>query len=302
MPPRQSHRHRTAALWRALVLALVLPVPTALAEAPPPEPATAGAAEPQESPQEKPQAGPPEKAVTPEAVTREAAGPAPEDRETAPMHETGPMQQSAPPAEIGTPPAERQARPGGPSRAAVLMRNAEPSRRRPPGSAPAAAPGGGQAPQRGIGRVSTEEPRAQPEDDFGRWERSAQQCEIQIEEQPESPPERLPCSGVRLDQQLAGLLSIRFLPAGQERSVPSHQLLFAGVLRPGSQPMRCRDSRCEPSWPVRVQLSALATTNVRTLGLPQARVVQGSCSLESARVICTARDREGGRWQATVRW
>lgn len=301
MPSRQSHRHRTAALWRALVMALLLPVPTALAEAPPPEPATAGAADPQESPQEKPQAGPPEEPVTPEAVAPEpvvpeAAGPAPEDRETAPM------QQSAPPAEIDTPPAERQARSGGPSRAPVLIRNAEPSRRRPPGSVPAEAPGEGQAPQRGLGSVSPEEPRSLSEDDFGRWERNAQQCEIQIEEQRESPPERLPCSGVRLDQQLAGLLSIRFLPAAQEGSAPSHQLLFAGVLRPGSQPMRCRDSRCEPSWPVRVQLSALATTNVRTLGLPQARVVQGSCSLESTRVICTARDREGGRWQATLRW
>jgi hypothetical protein len=301
MPSRQSHRHRTAALWRALVMALLLPVPTALAEAPPPEPATAGAADPQESPQEKPQAGPPEEPVTPEAVAPEpvapeAAGPAPEDRETAPM------QQSAPPAEIDTPPAERQARSGGPSRAPVLIRNAEPSRRRPPGSVPAEAPREGQAPQRGLGSVSPEEPRTLSEDDFGRWERNAQQCEIQIEEQRESPPERLPCSGVRLDQQLAGLLSIRFLPAAQEGSAPSHQLLFAGVLRPGSQPMRCRDSRCEPSWPVRVQLSALATTNVRTLGLPQARVVQGSCSLESTRVICTARDREGGRWQATVRW
>jgi hypothetical protein len=107
---------------------------------------------------------------------------------------------------------------------------------------------------------------------------------------------------VRLDQQLAGLLSIRFLPAARGRSTPAQQLLFAGVLLPGSQPMHCKDSRCEPSWPIRVQLSALATSNVRTLGLPQARVIQGSCSLENSRVLCTARDREGRLWQAKVRW
>ena len=66
--------------------------------------------------------------------------------------------------------------------------------------------------------------------------------------------------------------------------------------------MRCQDSRCEPHWPIRVQLSAMATSNVRTLSLPQARVVQGTCDLETSQVLCTARDREGRRWQATARW
>jgi len=107
---------------------------------------------------------------------------------------------------------------------------------------------------------------------------------------------------VRLDQQLAGLLSIRFLPATQDRSTPTPLLLFAGVLQPGSQPMRCRDSRCQPSWPIRVQLSALASINANTPGLPQARVVHGSCNLERERLLCTARNLEGSRWQARVRW
>lgn len=110
------------------------------------------------------------------------------------------------------------------------------------------------------------------------------------------------CRGVRLDQQLAGLLSIRFLPAAQGRTSPAQQLLFAGVLLPGSQPMRCQDSRCRPSWPIRVQLNAMATSNVRTLGLPQTRVVQGNCSLDRSQVLCTARDREGRHWLAKVRW
>ena len=298
------------------MIALLLPVPSALAGTNTQEPATAGSAAPQGAAPEAPAANPPGETVTPQTGTPqtgtpqtvtpeagtpktgtpEAPAPAPEGREAAPAP------RSAPAAESGSPPPERPAGSGGPSRAPVLTRNAEPSRRSPPGSAPAATPGEGQTPQRGMGSLSPEEPRAQPEEDFGRWERSARQCDIQIEEPQDSPPERLPCSGVRLDQQLAGLLSIRFLPAAQDRDTPAHLLLFAGVLQPGSAPMRCSDSRCEPSWPIRVQLSALATSNARTLGLPQARVVQGSCSLESTRVLCTARDREGGRWQATVRW
>lgn len=121
-------------------------------------------------------------------------------------------------------------------------------------------------------------------------------------EPPSTATERLSCRSVRLDQQLAGLLSIRFLPRGRGRGTPTQQLLFAGVLLPGSQPMRCQDSRCEPQWPLRVQISAMAVSSVRTLDLPQARMVNGSCSLEARRVLCTARDREGRRWQARALW
>lgn len=141
-----------------------------------------------------------------------------------------------------------------------------------------------------------------PDEDFGRWEHGLQQCEIQLQETIGPPTERFPCRSLRLDQQMAGLMSIRFLPTARGRSAPAQLLLFAGVLQPGSQPMRCRNSRCEPLWPIRVQLSALATSNVRTLGLPQARVIQGSCQLDKGRVLCTARDREGRRWQARGRW
>jgi hypothetical protein len=107
---------------------------------------------------------------------------------------------------------------------------------------------------------------------------------------------------VRLDQQLSGLLSIRFLPAARRQSARDEQLLFAGILVPGSQPMRCQDSRCEPHWPMGVQLTAVATSNPSTLGLPQARVVQGRCTLEQSRMLCMAYDREGRRWQARARW
>lgn len=157
-------------------------------------------------------------------------------------------------------------------------------------------------PRSGVEAAPPQAEWSQPEEDFGRWERNTQQCEIQLQEQPGAAPERLDCRSVRLDQQLAGLLSIRFLPASQGQGTPARQLLFAGVLLPGSQPMRCRNRRCEPQWPIRVQLNALATSNVRTLGLPQTRVVQGSCSLEKSRLLCTARDLEGRRWMAKGRW
>ena len=143
---------------------------------------------------------------------------------------------------------------------------------------------------------------SQQDDDFGRWERRAQSCEMQLADPQGRTPLLLACRSVRIDQQLAGLLSIRFLPAAPDDGAGAQQLLFAGVLLPGSQPMRCQDSRCEPSWPVRVQVSALATSNARSLGLPLARVVQGSCSLEKSQVLCQARDLEGRRWQAKGRW
>lgn len=161
----------------------------------------------------------------------------------------------------------------------------------------------------GVGSAETQAGWLQPEEDFGRWERNARQCEIQLpaalageKRAQAATPDALSCRSVRLDQQLAGLLSIRFLPRAQGRETAPQQLMFAGVLQAGSQPMRCQNSRCEPQWPMRVQISAMATSSVRTLGLPQARVVQGSCSLEQERILCTARDLEGRRWQARVRW
>jgi len=189
-----------------------------------------------------------------------------------------------------------------PSRAPSTGWGAAPVRRPRPGAAPAAAPE--QRPGPGPELDSTAPPPDWPalEEDFGRWERRSRQCDIQLPLEGPQGPELMSCRSVRLDQQVAGLLSIRFLPVLRGRSAPAQQLLLAGVLMPGSQPMRCLDRRCQPQWPMRVQLSALATSNVRTLSLPQARVVQGSCSLEPTVVLCTARDHEGRRWQAKVRW
>lgn len=189
-----------------------------------------------------------------------------------------------------------------PSRAPGAAQSAEAARRRRPAPDPGASTGEPRTPRprQDAAPPAWEVPPA--DEDFGRWERSAQACDIELVETQGRAPERLACRSVRLDQQLAGLLSVRFLPAAQGEAAMAQQLLFAGVLVSGSQPMRCRESRCEPSWPIRVQVSALATSNTSTLGLPLARVVQGSCSLEAKWVLCQARDREGRRWKAQGRW
>lgn len=206
----------------------------------------------------------------------------------------------APPARPRPEPPSRAGRAGQERGAAPRARpSAEPE---PPRPLPQERPAG----------TDSSDPQAessQPEEDFGRWQRNTRQCEIQLPDPEEGETPRQPlgqgalaCRSVRLDQQLAGLLSIRFLQVTTGRGNPAQQLLLAGVLLPGSQPMRCRNSRCEPTWPMRVQLSALATSNVGTLGLPQARVVQGNCSLERSRLVCTARDHEGMRWQVKAHW
>lgn len=80
------------------------------------------------------------------------------------------------------------------------------------------------------------------------------------------------------------------------------QLVFAGVLLPGSQPMRCREGSCTPQLPLQLQVSAVASRSASTLGLPQARVARGSCRVEAHRALCEARDEEGRSWRAQARW
>lgn len=303
MPPRQPGSLRSAGLAPALLLGLWLPMPASVAQTDSPGPPMADTSAPAPSPAIKQPPAPSQLPATPQPGA--AAEP---DRPSA--EATAPASPSAPPTQpegspSGTdatgsraPASAPPSSPAAPSRAPGAAQNERSTRRqrspRPPRE---------QQESRPEPRTARSEPdSSQPGEDFGRWERNAQQCEIQLQERLGKEPERLPCRSVRLDQQLAGLLSIRFLPVARGRSSTSQQLLFAGVLLPGSQPMRCQDSRCEPSWPIRVQLSAMATSSVRTLDLPQAQVVQGTCSLDQAQVLCTARDHDGRRWQAKVRW
>ena len=81
--------------------------------------------------------------------------------------------------------------------------------------------------------------------------------------------------------------------------------MFAGVLAPGSEPMRCSDGRCTPRWPLKLEVTALASSGVDGAGvpttLPQAQLAQGSCLLEEGEASCLA-VANGWRRQARMRW
>lgn len=141
------------------------------------------------------------------------------------------------------------------------------------------------------------------EEDFGRWEQSASRCRIVMPDlAAPSPAREGTCRGLRLDQQMAGLLGVRFLASTSRDGAPPGQLVFAGVLRRTSQPMACRDGRCTPRWPMVLQVSAVASNAFSALGLPTAQVALGECRLELHRATCQARDREGRQWQAQMQW
>lgn len=116
----------------------------------------------------------------------------------------------------------------------------------------------------------------------------------------------LPCRSVRLDQQLAGLLTIRFLPSLRGASLPATQLAYTGVLTPGSQPLGCRAGRCDLQGDLELQVSAVAVSALDRqglpTGLPQAFLARGSCSVAERRVVCQARASLEQSWTAQARW
>lgn len=136
---------------------------------------------------------------------------------------------------------------------------------------------------------------------FGRWEAPVRQCRMGLPEQRERR-----CDRLRLEQNLEGLLSARFIGAGEEGRLASEELTFAGVLPDGQQEMQCRpDGRCQdPPQPLRLLVGSVAWArfNGRGLvaGLPQARLARGQCRLERQTVRCEARLDGGapGVWRA----
>lgn len=143
-------------------------------------------------------------------------------------------------------------------------------------------------------------------EDFGRWERSTGSCRVG-RLRPAGPGERaLSCRTLRLDQQLPGLLSVRFVVPIEGSRFASHQLVFAGVLLRSSAAMRCAQGRCEPRWPMRLQVSAVATAGFDgrgvATGLPQAQLARGNCRLDERSASCEARSRDGETWQGDASW
>lgn len=156
-------------------------------------------------------------------------------------------------------------------------------------------------------------------DDFGRWEREVRRCQLGMGPGGAVLPERvvpsgrglsparvasLGCETVRLDQQLPGLLSVRFFSRGQGPGPSKRLLMFAGILERGSPSMACRAGSCGWSSPMRLRVSALAELGLSELGgttsLPTTRLVQGNCQIQPQRIRCQAQMEGEGSWWAQV--
>jgi hypothetical protein len=145
---------------------------------------------------------------------------------------------------------------------------------------------------------------AEPAESVGRWEQALRRCRLEHRPpaaQPNLPAEPLSCRSLRIDQQLPGLLSLRLLGADSAAGSAAGQLVFAGVLEPGSRPLRCRQLRCRPQGTVRMQVSAMARS-----GLPQdpgatallrSQLAQGRCVLQGKSLRCLARGADGEEWR-----
>lgn len=138
-------------------------------------------------------------------------------------------------------------------------------------------------------------------DDFGRWERSLRRCSIVTPSGTGPVPPPASCRLLRLDQQMQGLLSVRFLEPGGDGSFLDRQLVFAGVLAEGSAAMACHRSRCEPRWPVRLRVSAVGQAGFgdgsAALGLTRAELASGQCLLDDRGFRCEATGPEGRQWR-----
>jgi hypothetical protein len=139
---------------------------------------------------------------------------------------------------------------------------------------------------------------------FGRWQSRASQCSFQRLVSNQSPPnESRNCQMVRLEQNLEGLLSVRFLADGSSPQLGAEQLLFAGVLESGQRPMHCSpDGRCVPRWPTTVVVASVAAASFDGRGLattvPQTLLARGRCEVMRNRVRCQAQNDAGQSWSA----
>lgn len=142
-----------------------------------------------------------------------------------------------------------------------------------------------------------------PGEDFGRWEGNLRRCRIvSSSSQAQPPPPPTSCRVLRLDQQMEGLLTVRFLQPGSSGALLDRQLVFAGVLEEGSRGMQCRASRCEPRWPLRLRVSAVGRAGfsaaTAAMGLTTAQLASGHCQLDGRAFRCQAVGPEGQQWQA----
>ncbi len=166
-----------------------------------------------------------------------------------------------------------------------------------------AAPGRGAAPPE-----ATEPADPSRQEAVGRWELALRHCRLELRPPATRPgtsadaaPRPLSCRALRLDQQLPGLLSLRLLGADAGAGGAAGQLVLAGVLEPGSQPLRCRQLRCRPRGAVRMLVSAVARSGLPldpgTAAVLRSQLAQGRCVLEGRRLQCLVRGADGEEWR-----
>ncbi|SBO43518.1 hypothetical protein [Cyanobium sp. NIES-981] len=135
---------------------------------------------------------------------------------------------------------------------------------------------------------------------YGRWERQTHDCDLRINQQDYG------CHGVRLEQNLAGMLSVRFLAEGRDPKVAAEDLLFVGELQDGQPAMACSDDgHCAPRQPTALTVSTVAGSRYDRRGLilelPRTHLARGTCTLQQGKLHCEARNPSGGRWMAEAR-
>ncbi|MEB3264175.1 MAG: hypothetical protein VKJ66_07375 [Synechococcus sp.] len=109
------------------------------------------------------------------------------------------------------------------------------------------------------------------------------------------------CQSLQIDQLMEGLLSVRIIGRGRGSRFSSEQLVFVGLLEPGSATLQCAAGRCRPGWPLRLTVSSVASRSFDTqglvTGLPSSRLARGRCDLERNHFLCEASDSEGNGWR-----
>lgn len=133
---------------------------------------------------------------------------------------------------------------------------------------------------------------------FGRWQTSTSRCSLQ-----RGNTEARPCQELRLEQNLSGLLSVRFLSDGSTGLLAEEQLLFAGLLEQNQPAMVCdRQGKCKPQWPTGLAVATVGDSRFNerglAIGIPQAYLARGRCTLEQRRIQCQAQGRDGQHWSA----
>jgi hypothetical protein len=150
----------------------------------------------------------------------------------------------------------------------------------------------------GQGQAATNQVPAGREGGFGSWQSGTRSCSRNLAG---SPPSH--CQQVQLEQQLEGLLTVRFIAPGAQKD-SLNQLILVGLLQPNSPPLVCQQGQCQLAGSLSTVVSTVSERSFdgRGLaqGLPKAWLASGSCRVEGRSVRCEAAAADGQRWQATA--